>query len=85
MVIGVCCVVFVVAVQVTEHLKRQKDPDQLATLLQMLKCLLDNSHFAFLEIYVREGEGGRRERYRRRETARREGGCLLYTSPSPRD
>ena len=49
----------VLVVQVTEYLKRQKDPDQLATLLQMLKCLLNNSHFAFLEIYVREREGGR--------------------------
>eukprot|EP00904_Undaria_pinnatifida_P008885 jgi/Undpi1/5126/HiC_scaffold_19.g08478.m1 len=44
--------------KVTEYLKRQKDPDQLATLLQMLNCLLNNSHFAFLEIYVREGGDG---------------------------
>lgn len=42
----------VVVLQVTEYLKRQKDPDQLATLLQMLQCLLNNPHFAFLEIYV---------------------------------
>lgn len=38
--------------QVPEYLKRQKEPDQLAALLQMLQCLLNNKHFAFLEIYV---------------------------------
>lgn len=38
--------------QVPEYLKRQKEPDQLAALLQMLQCLLNNRHFAFLEIYV---------------------------------
>lgn len=40
--------------QVPEYLKRQKEPDQLAALLQMLQCLLNNKHFAFLEIYVSE-------------------------------
>lgn len=39
--------------QVPEYLKRQKEPNQLAALLQMLQCLLNNKHFAFLEIYVR--------------------------------
>eukprot|EP00903_Cladosiphon_okamuranus_P018099 g16656.t1 len=38
--------------KVPEYLKRQKEPDQLAALLQMLQCLLNNKHFAFLEIYL---------------------------------
>ena len=46
------CCVDVSTGQVPEYLKRQKEPDQLAALLQMLQCLLNNKHFAFLEIYV---------------------------------
>ena len=46
------CCVDVPTGQVPEYLKRQKEPDQLAALLQMLQCLLNNKHFAFLEIYV---------------------------------
>ncbi|CBN74035.1 transcription initiation factor TFIID subunit 6 [Ectocarpus siliculosus] len=38
--------------KVPEYLKRQKEPDQLAALLQMLQCLLNNKNFAFLEIYL---------------------------------
>lgn len=40
--------------QVMENLRVKKDVNQLAALLEMFQCLIDNKHFAFMEIYVSE-------------------------------